>query len=698
MTVKKLRWTIRLGLTALLLGAALCAGAAADPLPAALLAADALVRTRPAEAIDVLERYANDTGAATLPVRRALLVRLRRTRLDLGDYAAARAVSASLRELGRQHNDPASLAWAEMTDIEEQLRDFRPDAAKAGLERVERQVSPATLPDLAFAVHMAYGRLYLLKAEYEHAIEQFQAGVEMAPRTEGPASARVEALRNLAYTYLSLHDNTRADLMVRKALESDDGTLRAYIRSLLHLGHAIVLLDEKRLSDAEAAFALALDIARSSGVRVVESRILGDWAELALQRNNFVGAERLSRQALQVAEAIGDSGVALTARANIGFALGEQGKVAEALPYIDAVVERFRQQSNSQSLLAVLDEKGHMLERQGLFKETVSVLREQQALERKQFTEQRGKAVAALQQRFETDQNRRRIELLEKQNKLKDAEIRNRELRQVTMGLAVLLTVAVGALMALLYRRARRSNAQLQALNSRLAEHAVRDPLTGLYNRRSFVEMMETRARRIDGERRSGDSALGDTFMVLDLDHFKTVNDTHGHAAGDAVLVEVARRLQAAVRDSDTVLRWGGEEFVIWLPGCGAAQSAMLAQRVLDTVGGTPMQVGIETLRVTVSMGMIDMPFAGLPRAEFEWQRALQLADAALYLAKNAGRNRCYQLLPASAPLRISLAELERDLGGAVAAGHVALHTIMPQAPPVADFADIAGADIPSPS
>ena len=655
-----------------------CAWAAPDNLPDALVNADMLARSRPAESINVLMRFASLPEAAPLPVRRAVLTRLWRTHLDLGDYAAANADSALLLVLGRETHDAVSLGWAAMASVEEHLRAFQSDAAKAELGSLGSTVNLAQAPDLAFAASMAYGRLYLLKAEFERAIEQFQAGVDMSARTAAPAMARVEALRNLAYAYLALDDSKRALSIIDKALASDDGTLRAQTRGLLHLGHAIILGELNRYAEADAAFGMALGISRESGLRVVESRVLGDWANLSLRRGQYVGAERLSRQALKVAEAIGDKGAAI-ARANIGFALAGQGKVAEGLPYIDTLVAHFRQQGNGQALLAALDEKGRMLERQGWVKDALAVVREQQKLERQQFTEQRGKAVAALQERFDTEQDRQRIELLQKQNKLKDSDIRNRELRVVALGLAILLAIAVVSLLGLLYQRARRSNAKLQAQNSRLAEHAERDQLTGLHNRRSFVEMMQSGDARAARGRR-GAAEAGHTFMMLDLDHFKAVNDTHGHAAGDAVLVEVARRLEGAVRDSDTVLRWGGEEFVIYSPGCCAAQSAALAQRVLDVIGGAPVSAGPLALPVTVSAGMIELPFSGLADAASDWQCALQLADAALYIAKHDGRNRCCQILPAAAPLRMTPAELERDLRGAAAAGHVALRTIVASA------------------
>ncbi|WP_165390727.1 tetratricopeptide repeat-containing diguanylate cyclase [Pseudoduganella lutea] len=669
-----------IGVTLVLIGMGITAMASGAELPAPLTAADSLAQTRPREAIAVLEHFAAEPGARALPVRRALLLRLRQAYVDLGDNAAAGRVSMQLRELGLRERDPVSLAWAQLPDIDEHLRSYRPDAAREALDRVAGGGDLPGAPDLAFSIDMAYGRAHLLKAEYEHAIERFQAGAALSDRTGHPAASRVEALMNIAYTYTGLLDHAGAYRVVTEAFQADDGRLRARTRSLLHLARALSLIDLGRPAEAEQDFARALRISRDGAMSVLEGRVLADWADLALRRERFADAERLSRAALRVAEASADNGTAITARANLGFALGGQSRLAEALGYIDQVIAHFRRQGNKQALVSMLDEKGRMLQRQGALKELVGVLREQQELERKQFTEQRSKAVAALQERFERTENQRRIELLQEQNRLKDAVIRNRELQRVVLGLAVVLMLVIGGFIGLMYRRAGKSNARLRELNGRLAEHAERDPLTGLYNRRSFVDRMQARAGGVAHERRGQARGAGDVLVVLDLDHFKQVNDTHGHGAGDAVLVEVAKRLQAVVRDSDTVLRWGGEEFVIHSAGCDAAQAAALARRILDAIAGTPVDAGGTLLRVTVSAGMIDLPFAGLDEAQCGWQQALELADGALYLAKSAGRNRCCQLLPPTGPPP-PVAELERDLGAAVAAGLVGLRTILPSAP-----------------
>lgn len=180
---------------------------------------------------------------------------------------------------------------------------------------------------------------------------------------------------------------------------------------------------------------------------------------------------------------------------------------------------------------------------------------------------------------------------------------------------------------------------QLRADLERLATH---DPLTGAANRRLFMEQFH---REIDRARRSG-RPLG--LLMLDIDHFKRANDTHGHAAGDRVLEEFVRRCQAALRPSDVLGRLGGEEFAAMLPDASTAQVLAIAERLRREIESPTFAIpGDGTLEVTVSIGGI----VALP--EEDGDALLARADAALYSAKRQGRNRVVMdgVEPASSPV-----------------------------------------------
>ncbi|MBO0662644.1 PleD family two-component system response regulator [Jiella sp. MQZ9-1] len=161
-------------------------------------------------------------------------------------------------------------------------------------------------------------------------------------------------------------------------------------------------------------------------------------------------------------------------------------------------------------------------------------------------------------------------------------------------------------------------------------ELAVRDPLTGLHNRR-FLD-----SRLFRAQQRAADGLEGFALALLDIDHFKRINDGFGHDAGDAVLTEFAARLTTTVRGSDLVCRFGGEEFAVLMPGADLQTAGQIAERIRQTIEALPFAIAGELLAVTVSAGVAA---AGAGTEEHR-ETMLKRADAALYAAKRAGRNR----------------------------------------------------------
>ncbi|MEX0906709.1 MAG: GGDEF domain-containing protein [Gemmatimonadota bacterium] len=162
-----------------------------------------------------------------------------------------------------------------------------------------------------------------------------------------------------------------------------------------------------------------------------------------------------------------------------------------------------------------------------------------------------------------------------------------------------------------------------------LKETADRDPLTLLKNRRAFDEVLDTETTRF--ARYSRPLSL----LMLDIDHFKAVNDTHGHEAGDEVLRQVARSITACIRDVDTAARLGGEEFVVLMPETDIPPALEVAERIRSVIGETSIPWRGSTLSVHVSIGVSSCPAAAAHPREL-----IGTADAALYKAKEAGRNR----------------------------------------------------------
>lgn len=188
----------------------------------------------------------------------------------------------------------------------------------------------------------------------------------------------------------------------------------------------------------------------------------------------------------------------------------------------------------------------------------------------------------------------------------------------------VLLAAFAAAAAGLLIGLARTHKAKAEAIRV-----SRTDPLTRIANRRATVDTLE----RLLVDHRRYDTGLG--LLIFDIDHFKAINDRFGHASGDAVLVEVANRATVALRETDTIGRWGGEEFVALLPHTDRAGVVAAAERVREALDATPVQVGGRTIAVTASVG------GTVIGGDDDADMLLSRADGALYSAKESGRNRC---------------------------------------------------------
>ena len=173
----------------------------------------------------------------------------------------------------------------------------------------------------------------------------------------------------------------------------------------------------------------------------------------------------------------------------------------------------------------------------------------------------------------------------------------------------------------------------LQKTLASLADASNRDGLTGIYNRRFFDQAL---AKEYGRAQRYGHSL---SLALLDLDHFKKVNDVHGHLAGDEVLRETVRRLGGCLRDADILARYGGEEFVVILPETARTGAMVVAERLRAAMAVTPIIYNTQPLAVTISVGVTEL------RADIgRYEDLIKEADLSLYTSKDSGRNRvtCY--------------------------------------------------------
>jgi diguanylate cyclase (GGDEF)-like protein len=222
----------------------------------------------------------------------------------------------------------------------------------------------------------------------------------------------------------------------------------------------------------------------------------------------------------------------------------------------------------------------------------------------------------------------------------------------------------------------------LEAKSKALEQSALTDSLTGLHNRRFALQRLDDDQRQArqqwEEAQRQGRSAAGEatlTFLMIDIDHFKRINDELGHAAGDAVLAQMRPRLQRVFKDSDYLVRWGGEEFLVVARSTPRTELTDLAERARTIVADEPFIIpNGEPLRVTCSIGFACHPLDPTEPRNAPWSAVLAVADAALYAAKREGRNRWVGVVQGrGTPFAIAQSlSGERECEAVVVRGHTA--------------------------
>ena len=281
----------------------------------------------------------------------------------------------------------------------------------------------------------------------------------------------------------------------------------------------------------------------------------------------------------------------------------------------------------------LLEALSAQLARQGRTEEALARLREALAARQEEQARSASRHAQALEVRLRTEQA-----LAEAQTQQARAE----ELDRLNQALRRTLDELHDTQQRLLER-----NEALERANAEIRELSLTDPLTGLRNRRYLSEVIDALAAQALRPYRAGaDPVRGHSsdlaFLMVDMDHFKAVNDTHGHSAGDAVLVQFAQRLRTLTRQQDFLFRWGGEEFLILLRGIPREEVPLIAERLRHAVAEQPFHLGPgQALSRTASIGHASFPVDPDAPLALNWQQAIDLADSRLFEAKRLGRNRC---------------------------------------------------------
>jgi diguanylate cyclase (GGDEF)-like protein len=479
----------------------------------------------------------------------------------------------------------------------------------------------------------------------------------------GEAWRRAELRSHLAFVYYEAKQLDRARALNAEALEIAGAAQDHAALGRAHNTEAILLDGHGDREGERREMEAAIAAARRAGAKSDEALYLANLADFYLKSGQFKTALMLSEQVLPLARELKDVGGETVALANIGLAHISMKNVELGKRFVAEAIAIDERRGAAGGVSSSLAELGQYLERAGDIAGAVRAYQRHRALADEILQRDQQKAIVELQERFDAERRAKDLALLNRESELKSEQLRRRDLQQRLWWLLAATFVMSIAVLALLYRRVRRSNRALESSNRQLLVQSERDPLTGLPNRRHFRAAMQQLA---------ADGKLAGTVFLIDIDHFKRINDSHGHSAGDSVLTEMARRLRDTLREQDLIVRWGGEEFLVIVRTLASDQVEALARRMLAAMAGSPVRHDNRIVEVTGSIGFATFPIEPT-RLAVSWERAINLVDTAMYLAKAHGRNRAYGVRLLHAGDEGQLDQITRSLETAWRDGEVAL-------------------------
>jgi diguanylate cyclase (GGDEF)-like protein len=645
------------------------------PLSQRLAEIQELNRYNAERALPLLQRLEAEARAGSKEDKAEFLVQLCNAYHELRKLDQADAACDELIAAGRAEQDDAMLAKGMLN--KGYILYSRGAAAESHrlIWESEKIANRTSDRELRVRAAISSGVSYSEEGNYPRALERLQAAASIA-RQDGEPLHIVMALNQLARLYGTLHEYDKGFATLAEAnaavaqMNSPNRTV-----TLKETEYALAI-DSGQTERAREAMLGALANARKIGAKDRIAKALGNLADCYLKLRDYDNAISYANQAYEAGRVLGNGWVMAVARFNIGQALVAKGRVAEGKRYVEEAFGTFEKAGMKPAMQAALAEYGQALEEAGDYAGSVKAYHRERELSNELFEQRRQKATLELQAKYEADKKQQQIELLRRENKINSAELDNRRLQQRVWWLLALVFALASIIVGTLYRKVRNANAKLEEKNQELKQQSVRDPLTGLYNRRHFQDYMRNyRHNEKRGAGTSGEEVVGALFL-LDVDQFKNINDSCGHAAGDSVLKAISASLRDILRDTDMIVRWGGEEFIAFLPAIPKSGLDEVSRRLLTGISSLVIDHQGTPLSANVSIGFAPYPLApgGQP---LSWERALNLVDMALYLAKAHGRNRAYGVRGFANFERTSMEEVEQDLERAWREGYVDLSIVL---------------------
>jgi diguanylate cyclase (GGDEF)-like protein len=632
----------------------------------------------PEQALPMLLKIEPQARSAPTGTRAEFLSQLSIAKMRVGQLKEALALADELIAFGKEKHDNAAIAKGLLSRA---YTAFAMNELRLSHQLAwEAERLANSTDDIALRVQatIASGDSYAEDGNFPPALAKLQAAAALARQSGEPVQI-VISLNALARLYTRMKEFDKGFAALEEAAPFAGKTNPGRMATLKKTEYGLAM-DTNQPQRGLKALLAALELERKIGAESMIANSLVNLSDSYIKQHDYPRTLSYATQALAAARRQNNHGIEATALVNIGEAYLGMGRMAEGKRSFEAGLAWYEKSGDKPELQMVLAEYGAALERAGDMAGAVAAYHRERALSNELFEKQRKKAMWELQEKYEAEKKQRQIELLSRENQVKSAEIDNRRLQQRVWWLLAVVFALTAVIVAILYRKVRNANAQLEIKNLELKQQSSRDPLTALYNRRHFQEFMRTHQQVEKRGSGTSDEEIVGALFLLDLDHFKHVNDTCGHAAGDAVLKMIAENLREILRETDMIVRWGGEEFLAFLPAIARSGLDEIALRLLTGISTHAIEYQGARISVNVSIGFAPFPLA--PGAHpLPWERAVNLVDMALYLAKAHGRNRAYGVRGFANFDATSIESIEQNLERAWRDGFVDLSVVHGELP-----------------
>ncbi|MDC8771097.1 GGDEF domain-containing protein [Roseateles albus] len=625
----------------------------------------------PQQALQELQKLSAAPTSADAEAQRALRLTEGRLQVFASDIDAAQRIADALA-VEPEAAQIVLVLRAEIADRQGQSElaaSFASQTLEAAAQDCPREDLLKAMPAPNCDYRNAWSALRVLaRTQYKEgalpqALSSARYALALAEFGRDPALV-VQSLGQLALLVQAQGQSEQADSYLAQALkaartdELSQANLKNYVGSVTGMrGEAATQL--KALEEG-------LRLAKLADAPRLAAHLQANMADAYLRMKQPALALAAANQALPVVLSFKDLRLERTLRQNIAVALIQLGQFDQARQELQRGQDLRGASADQGQRAEELRELGEAWAQAGQAKEAIALFHAERKLSAELTASNREASLRELKIRYDSDRKQADLALLQRESSLVEQQLANRGLAQQASAAVAVLLVLTLVFVVMMVRKVRAARQRLQANELLLRAQSERDPLTDLANRRHLLAVMAMQPK----------AQFTGALLMIDIDHFKHVNDHHGHGVGDQVICEVARRISHAVRAEDLVVRWGGEEFLVFAPDVDQETLRRLAKRILMEVGALPVQAQDGPLRITVSIGFAHFP---LPPAmlDLHWEQAVNWADMALYTAKSRGRNQAMGIATVAAGDAEALMQIEADFDAACSSERVSLHQVL---------------------